>query len=102
GDDLAIPEGLTTYPTVTAAAAARTITIASGGSLVIGSSGVLTLANNTGIRNSGTLRVSGTGRLLGNRNLVNDSGGWISFEGTDSSTIAAFTNNSAASGPGGV
>ena len=101
-DDLTINAGATFYPNVTGASTARTITIASISASLTISSGSLTMANNTGITNSGTLTVSGTGSLLGDRNLVNNAGGRVSFASSGSSTVRVFTNNSNVTGPDGV
>ena len=100
-DDLTINTGAAFYPNVMGASTARTITIASGASLTI-SSGSLTMANDAGITNSGTFTASGTGSLLGNRNLVNNAGGRVSFASSGSSTVRIFTNNSSVTGPDGA
>ncbi len=101
-DDLTINGGAAFYPNVTGASTAKTITIADSSASLTISSGSLTMANNTGITNNGTFSISGTGSLLGNRNLVNNAGGRISFASSGSSTVRVFTNNSNVTVPDGV
>jgi len=100
-DDLTINSGVSFYPNVTGASNARSVTIAAGASLTI-SSGSLTMANDAGVKNSGTFTVNGTGTLLGNRNFVNNAGGRVSFASSGSSTVRVLTNSSNVTGPDGI
>ena len=92
GDDLTIPSGASSYPTISSAAAvAKTIAINSGASVTVSGN---TLTMSGAITNSGTFTVSGTGVLLGNQNFTTSGTATFSSSSATASTINALTISS--------
>ena len=96
GDDVVIPVVVSgNYPVVTAAAAARSISIAAGASLTVNAGGTLNVIASTtdGVTNAGTLTNAGTMRVDSSFNdgIVNQANALITNSGT--LTIIEGTGN---------